>query len=128
MKKVFLFSFILIGLTSCGKPKDYNKVTIESNDSTKVVQLEVVQVDSNKVLKDTAIFVVPKNTSDSVILEATKAASKEIKAVTGRREPFSPEKAKKVRQKINGGTNGLKETIDIWLRARQVLSDTTKTK
>ncbi|MFV0419825.1 MAG: hypothetical protein ACK5KT_13985 [Dysgonomonas sp.] len=107
---------MLVLLFSCSK-EPYNKITISSNDTTKIVQLEVVSI-------DTFIYKAPSSVPDSILLKEAKHISDSIRMYNAKTDSLHTVNFKKITKIINGGYNGYSDREAIWKRAKKVLSDT----
>jgi hypothetical protein len=115
-KAIFILSVILcFVLSCCNNPnKNYNKITIELTDSSKIVSAEVYYT-------DTICFEVSKSISDSIILSSIKSVTDSLRIDSIRRDSLQRINFKKITKKINGGYNGLKDREQIWEQAKKVL-------
>lgn len=116
MKKYSIVLLFLLILSSCTGNKNYNKVTIIPQDSTKVVSVEIHYV-------DTVHFIVPSNVSDSIIMGYSKQFSDSIRKDSIRKDNLQRENFRKITKKINGGYNGQSDRERIWERAKDVLKN-----
>lgn len=114
MNKYTLLLLTLFLFTGCNNPKEFNKIRIETTDSSKVVSAEINYT-------DTVVFHVPIETPDSIILKELKHTVDSFRKDSIRRDSLQRINFRKITKKINGGYNGQKDREGIWERAKEVL-------
>lgn len=115
MKKILLTILTIIIATSCSnQSNNYNKITINTNDSTKDVLVEINYT-------DTLLIKLPISVPDSVILQSIKAMSDSLRSDSIRRDSLQRINFRQITRIINGGYNGYADRETIWLRAKEVI-------
>lgn len=105
---------ILLAFSACDIRSNYNKVSIETVDSSKIISAEIS-------FSDTIKFQVPANTPDSVILASIRYTADSLRRDNIRRDSLQLINFRKITRKINGGYNGLADRERIYKKAKEVL-------